>query len=49
VLVLQLPLLGVAVAVTSSLAALRTWTTTWVVSLAFPLKDGFVSFDGELG
>ncbi|MCW3028078.1 MAG: hypothetical protein JWN81_1289 [Solirubrobacterales bacterium] len=25
------------------------WTTTWVVSLALPLKDGFVLFDSDGG
>jgi hypothetical protein len=25
------------------------WTTTWVWSLASPLKDGFVLFDGDGG
>ena len=50
-LVLKVPPLGVAVAVsTSELAALKMCTTTGSVgSLALPLKVGLVFFDGVVG
>src|ERR1700729_2940372 len=47
-LAVKTPPLGVAVASVTWLPSKRMCTTTWVVSLAVPVKDGFRLFDGDV-